>query len=400
MIWWKEHKEAIRDIATEKQLLYMAAVEEHGNVNRAAGALSVTESTVRRSLQYLRKKAINTLGVDPQIAQKTPLAGSQRLSGTSTLVRFPENDPEGRVMQWVKANVDKDEQYRLMAEAIREFAADYDGYHAPTKPPTIETDDLLTAYVWGDPHIGMYSWAEETGADFDLKIAEELMTKSMARLISSAPASRDALIINVGDFFHADNLENKTSRSGNVLDIDTRMSKVYQVGVMIQHMCIDAALQKHERVKVINAIGNHDDLTAMTLATTMAAWYRDEPRVEIVTVRNKFHWHEFGKVLLCVTHGDSVRAREMGEVMAAYNKGKPWGRTEWRYALMGHLHKNDKIKTPGRGWSAEVFPTIASLDAWGASKGFYPDRAMFSIVYDREFGELERHRVCVEMVES
>lgn len=397
-MWWQGYREQVAEVATDAQLQIVEAVEQYGSIYKAAEALNRDDRAMRRGLARLKRRFTHQFGIDPQIAQKTPLAGPQALSGTSTLVRFPENDPEGRVMQWVKANVQKEEKYRIIQEAIQEFAENYSGYHAPTTPPNALTDELLTCYMWGDPHIGMYAWAEETGADFNLKVAEYLMVQASRRLVSSAPPSKQALIVNLGDFFHADNLENRTARSGHTLDMDTRMSKVYEVGVMIQHMCIDAALEKHDKVKVIEAIGNHDDLTSMMLATTMAAWYRNEPRVEIVTTRNKFHWHEFGKVMLCVTHGDTVKAKDMGEIMASYDRGKLWGRTDWRYAYMGHIHRNEMHKTPGRGWSAESFATIAGLDAWGASKGFYPEREMVSIVHHREYGETERHRVCIDMI--
>lgn len=397
-MWWQSYRDEVAAICTDRQKEILEAVEKHGSKPAAAKALNLNERSIRKTVARVKRRFTDIYGIDEQIAQKAPLAGSQALSGTSTLVRFPEDDAGGRVMQWVKANVSKDEKYKVIQEAIEEFAENYQGVHEPTKPPEDVTDDLLTCYMWGDPHIGMYAWAEETGSDFNLHIAETLMIEATQRLINSAPPSKEALIVNLGDFFHADNLENKTARSGHVLDMDTRMSKVYQVGVMIQHMCIDAALKKHEKVKVIEAIGNHDDLTSMTLATTMAAWYRNEPRVEIVTTRNKFHWHEFGKVMLCVTHGDTVKAKDMGEIMASYERGKLWGRTDWRYAYMGHIHRNERHKTPGRGWSAESFATLAGLDAWGASKGFYPEREMVSIVHHRDYGEKERHRVCIDML--
>ena len=391
-MWWKGFEHEVRALATERQWQFIKAWEELGSRKAVAERFDLSEGTVSNSLLRLKTRLSVERGIHPETQLNRPLPEGLSLKGTTEL-RGAEGE---RRLIWVKSERTKEQQYKILTEAFEDFASTYTGLCAPSPSPKYLNKDLLTCYMWGDPHIGMYAWAEETGSDFNLKIAEELMIEATQRLVAVSPPSEEALIVNLGDFFHADNLENRTARSGHVLDVDTRMSKVYQVGMLIQVACIDAALQKHKKVKVIEAIGNHDDLSSMMLATTLAAWYRNEPRVEIVTTRNKFHWHEFGEVLMCVTHGDNVKLKDMGEIMAAYDNGRPWGRTSFRYAYLGHTHRSERY--PGRGWWAESFPTLAGLDAWAASKGFHPDRAMISLVHHREGGELERYRQHINMM--
>ena len=91
--------------------------------------------------------------------------------------------------------------------------------------PEILNADLLTVYPMGDPHLGMYAWAAETGTDFDLEIAERNLTAATVRLVMASPPSEEALIVNVGDFFHGDTSANRTLRSGHGLGRGYAMGK-------------------------------------------------------------------------------------------------------------------------------------------------------------------------------
>ncbi len=64
-------------------------------------------------------------------------------------------------------------------------------------------ENLMTKYVLADLHMGMFAWAQESGTDWDLKIAENILLESMENLIASTPASHTAMILNLGDTFHA-----------------------------------------------------------------------------------------------------------------------------------------------------------------------------------------------------
>ena len=148
------------------------------------------------------------------------------VKGVSTLY-----DAEGNVRsQWVKSSAEND-RLQMLADAVATIAEPFRGESDATPGPDRSNDDLLCVYPMGDPHLGMYAWAEETGSDFDLDIAERNLVRAVDHLVDLAPDASSALIINLGDFFHADNQSNKTSRSGNVLDVDTRWAKVLRAGI-------------------------------------------------------------------------------------------------------------------------------------------------------------------------
>lgn len=138
------------------------------------------------------------------------------------------------------------------------------------------------------------------------------------------------MIINLGDFFHADNLEGKTTRAGNVLDMDTRLPKVVQVGFAAIRKCIETALKRHEKVEIINAIGNHDDVLSMVMSEFLSHVYEDEPRLTVHNQPTARHYIRHGKVLIGVTHGHKSKDSDLPLIMAT-EQHENWGATTHRY---------------------------------------------------------------------
>ena len=52
----------------------------------------------------------------------------------------------------------------------------------------------MNCYVITDYHLGALSWGEETGADWDLKIAEDTLVAWFSRAIEQSPAAETALL--------------------------------------------------------------------------------------------------------------------------------------------------------------------------------------------------------------
>lgn len=307
-------------------------------------------------------------------------------SAVSTL-----HDADGNVkLQWVKSKQGEhspEEWARIVKDAFADTPR-----VAKIAAPKQTTDKLLTVYPMGDPHIGMFSHRAETGADFDLKIAEQNLTEAVRRLIAVSPDTDEALICNVGDFYHSDTQDNITARSGHHLDVDTRWSKILRVGVRTMRACIEFALAKHKRVRVINEIGNHDDHTSQMLTLALELLYEKNPRVSFDSSPAKFHYHVFGQNLFGVTHGDTVKPEALPLLMAS-DKPAEWGASKFRYWLTGHIHTR-RVFEQGE-CLVESFRTLAARDAWTASMGYRSGRDMYAITYHKDLGEVERHRIDV-----
>src|SRR5262249_31968355 len=153
--------------------------------------------------------------------------------------------------------------------------------------------------------------------------------------------SDTAIILNLGDFFHSDSNENRTRRSGNPLDVDTRYAKVLHTGVALLCWVVDKALGRHNTVIVRNLQGNHDPYAALALTIAVDAYYRNEPRVKVDTSPAPYFFHRFGKVLIGATHGDMAKAEDMPGVMAGMVP-EMWGLSQYRYVYCGHWHSKRK----------------------------------------------------------
>lgn len=307
------------------------------------------------------------------------------LRGVSTLRRNENGN-----LQWIKTGRLQDDPAMfldLFKAALKERPI---ARVTRTKSPRIDTKDLLAVYPMGDPHIGLLSWKPETGQNFDTTIAETRLVGAVDHLVEVAPACEQALIINLGDFFHADNSQGVTMRSGHVLDVDGRWARVLAVGLRIMHRCIDRALQKHKRVRVICEIGNHDDHSSIMMALALNERYRNEPRVEIDTSPAAFHWHEFGRVLIGTTHGNGPKLDKLGGIMA-HDQAEAWGRTLHRYWYVGHFHHTRVMEQPG--CTVEVFRTLASRDAWATASGYRSGQSMVCDVLHRDYGRDCRHEI-------
>lgn len=345
-----------------------------GNISKAAEQLSIPRGTLQ-----CRLRAAKLQGLEPE---PFPV-----VRATSTLI-----DAEGNtVLQWIKADHKPD-----VAGAIKEALQGLKPL-PPIKNPTHQNSDLLAVYPWGDPHFGQYSWAEETGDDYDLTIAENLHYQAIDRLVYCTPAAKQAILISVGDTTHGDDSTNQTPASKHQLDVDTRWRKVLKVTVLTFERCIRRLLERHEKVEVIVVPGNHDPHAAAAIVMALAMLYRKNPRVTINESPSKFVYRRFGKVLLGVTHGDTCKLEKLGELMAA-DQREDWGKTEHRHWFTGHWHH--KKFHEGPGWTGEVLRTLAGKDAYAASHAYRSRRDMQSVVFHRERGEIERHRVDVNALEA
>jgi hypothetical protein len=275
--------------------------------------------------------------------------------------------------QWVKAKFDLTKRKILFDAWIEEIRSELPRVD-PTEPSLALKDlDILSAYVIGDAHFGMMSWGEETGNDFDLKIAEAELMAATKHLIRCSPDGREGLLVNVGDFAHTNSRKSVTPGNGNLLDSDSRYMKMVRVIMRVFRQMIREMLLKYDHVKIICAPGNHDPDTANWIALTLAIHYENEPRVTVDTHPGAFFYHQFGECLIGVTHGDTCKFQDLPQIMAA-DMAKAWGETEHRHFFTGHIHHTKQQEYPGV--FVESFNTLAPGDAWHVASGYRAKRQM------------------------
>jgi hypothetical protein len=241
----------------------------------------------------------------------------------------------------------------------------------------------------------MLAWAPETGESYDLQAAEDRHIQAMEMLVAQSNPTEHAFIIDVGDFFHADNADNRTSHSGHALDVDGRYAKVLEVGLHLATKLIDLALAKHQTVHWRSAIGNHNDHSAIMMNKFIKAYYRCDPRVIVHDSPAAIYYHQFGQVLLGITHGHKVKADRLGEIMAV-DCESIWSSTKYRYFYTGHVHHQSVKEYPS--CVVETFRTLTPKDAWHAASGYRSKQDMKCITLHSAHGEISRNTVSVSQL--
>jgi hypothetical protein len=373
--------------AIDDDTLIAALQASGGSIAAAARAVGLSRRAVQHRMPGLARK-----GYSPKHDMTHPAPDGFHAKGVSTYYDR-EGKPTG---QWVKTSIDHERQAELLREAVEAMVEDLPKLK-PRKAVGSYLPNLLAGYPIGDGHVGMLSWGEETGEDWDLQIAERVHCGAMAALVEAAPAAEYALVANLGDWLHYDSLAAVTPRSGHNLDADGRYAKMVRVAIKIIRQCIESALAKHRVVYVVNAPGNHDETGALWLSAALAHIYEKEPRVIVETTPSLFAYHRHGRTLISIHHGHSCKPKDFAWVVAT-DRAKDWGETEFRYLWGGHVHHEAVLELPGCRF--ESFGTMAAKDAHAANNGYRSARNMKCIVFHDRFGEVARHMVNPAMLEA
>jgi len=374
----------LKEFATPRQAEYVDAIIAHGTGTKAAKAMGIDKAALNRGIVALKKKAA-LHGYAPAYDMHKIVPAPFVVRGTSTLY----DDLGNQKLQWVKTRLDDEQVEQAMREFIDSLVEDVRGL-APVQPvPEVAYRDLLAVYPVGDPHFGLYSWRAESGDDFDLSIAEQITTAAIDRLVASAPAAETGLLLILGDMFHTDYNQNRTLRSGNALDVDTRWAKVMQVGLRALVYSVKRLRSKHRQVMVKILKGNHDEHSSFAIALALDAYFSAD-RAITVDLSPAEHWYyRFGQVLIGATHGDKAKMPELPGIMAC-DRSDDWGKASHRYWYQGHIHHDEVREFPG--CTVEAFRTLAARDAWHSGEGYRAGRDMRCIVHHAIYGEVERHR--------
>lgn len=351
--------------------------------------LGISERRVFKHLRSLKAKAA-LAGIAPEadMDYRTPIGFN--VKGTSTLIDKTTGETK---LQWIKTDVNKDAQEELMRECVEALKAELPRYE-PVSFGETTASDLATVYTITDAHVGMKAWGKETGADWDLDIAEKTITSAIIELVNAAPCSRLGVVAQLGDFLHADSITPLTPTSGHLLDADDRFSKVVQVAIRILRRVIAHSLTKHENILFINAEGNHDLSSSIWLRELFKAVYENEPRIHVVDTPLPYYVVKHGDTMLAWHHGH-LKKNDQLPMLFASQFHDIWGQTKKRYCHTGHRHHFDEKEHSGM--YVVQHSTIAARDAYAARGGWMSERTMKAITYHKKFGEVGRITVTPEM---
>lgn len=384
--------EQIKAWASPRQAEYIDAVNKYGSARKAARALGVHSSTIDKAIIRAKLNAARH-GYSPAHDMTHTVPDGYYVKGVSTYYN-KDGKPVG---QWVKSSIDRERQRELMHEAFRAMAEELPRLPPVERIPGPSNDDLLNCYVITDFHLGALAWAPETGADWDIDIAEKTLIAWFEQAIKQSPRASTALLAQLSDMLHWDGFDAVTPASKHLLDADGRFPKLVRVAIRVIRRVIDMLLTHHDRLHVIMADANHDPVSQVWLREWLAVLYENEPRITVDVSPSPYNAYEFGKVAIFTHHGHKRNVKNVAEVFAAQFR-EIFGRTKYAYAHLGHLHHVD-VKENNL-MIVEQHRTLAAPDAFAARGGWISGRDAKVITYHREYGEVGRITVSYDMIKD
>lgn len=370
------------DYATDMQRRHLEEAIKQGTFADADRVLGCSVGFSSKVHKAVLKRASKE-GYAPEAGVNRPTMAGFELKRVSTLARNELGEPQWQIQEQSKAN-----QAKALQDYVKGLCAEIEQVK-PTKAKAQEyASDLMPSIFIGDAHIGMRAYGKETKHhDFDTGIATEQLRTAVDFLIEKAEPATTGLLVDVGDYTHADSHANTTT-AGTPLDVDTRyQSTMYQAAMCMRYM-ISKMLDKCETVFVVIARGNHNDNSAPAMQLMLSFYYEKEPRVKILDTKSYYHYIEYGKWLLGITHGDKQKPESLAGSMAR-DMAEAWGRTTHRMWCTGHYHKEAVKTLPGV--KHKVFAALPPPDSWHASRGFSGDGEMEMITFRKEGGIHSSH---------
>jgi len=365
---------------TDHQLKCLQAWIDEGSAAKAAKKLGLKSPETIQVMKAKVARRAAAAGVLPEYDLSSKVAPGMSLNnGYSLLTKTPQGEPI-----WLKASPDKLALEQRLQEYVDSLILDIKPIKRTPLPKAKNfIEDLMAAIFIGDAHYGMYAHGQETKhSNFDSQIAFDNMAAAIDDLVERAPKCEVGLLVDVGDYTHSNSSLNQTL-AGTPVDVDGRHGRTMDVAAMGMQYAIKSMLKKFKRVVVVVARGNHNPDVALAIQRITAAFFHEEPRVQILDTHGYFHYLEWGQWLIGVNHGDKMKPEKLVTVMAR-DMAEAWGRTTSRMWALGHFHHQDVKELDG--CYVQKFAALPPPDSWHASKGFSSIQAMQMIVFKKEGG--------------
>ena len=382
-------QELLRFASNDRQVEVIRAVIEHGSNNKASKALGCGRRTVDLMLKRLEARAASKAVAPHKSVNRETMEGFEA-KRVSTAYK-----EDGTVaLQWVIQEPEKRSMKQKLDAMLEGMKDDLSGYKLPVDQPSIVNSDYLACYMIGDHHYGMLCDSETKvdDDDWDVKIATRVLVESTERLSKRVGNAEVGVLLNVGDFFHADSSANTTTK-GTPVDVDTRIGKTFKLAGRLFQILIDKMLETHKEVVVINVRGNHDSDMACHLSSCLELLYSQEPRVNVLPNYSKFIHYQWHNNLFVFHHGDRIKHEQILQVVIK-NLDDEWSQSKNRYCHLGHIHHHTAREVGSMHF--EHWGSLTATDQWHSDSGYGSERSMTAVVYHKDHGEDSRVKIKVE----
>lgn len=251
-------------------------------------------------------------------------------------------------------------------------------------------DACLMIPSFYDIHFDKLVWEEESGHNYDSKIAQRIIDWASSSIIEKSSGYKiDRILLPLGnDFFNTDTIGNTTT-SGTPQDVDSKWQKSFRKGLA----CLITMIDRFNSIAPVDVVivpGNHDRQKSFYLGEAISAWYNKSKSVRVHNNPGKRTYYQWGTMLFGFTHGDRIKLQDLPIIMAT-EVPQYWAQSEFREWHIGHFHHKKEIKffplTEEKGVRIRMMPSLTGTDAWHHNSGYVGAiRAAESYIYSPENG--------------
>ena len=285
-----------------------------------------------------------------------------------------------KVVKWLTDGIEQ------VHERFKKHAPKYTGMSRVKK---LKDPHLYEISIY-DTHFGKFAWSEETGDNYDLKIATEIYRTAFADLLARANGFEiERFLVPLGnDMMHFDNSSATTTAGTPMGDsADSRYAKVFET-------CFAVCVEQIDRmaniapVDVLLVQGNHDKHASYHLCYALKQFYRNNKRVAVDAIWRKRKYVQYGVNLLGFAHGDAVRDKwTRFPTLMATEEPDLWAASKHREFHLGHVHSRTKKEmlpvAEHEGVIVRTLPSLSATDPWHYAHGYTSRRAAESYLYSK-----------------
>ena len=327
-----------------------------------------------------QEQLIEHLGIDTNIWEITKFV--KNFWGSS-------ENPNFQVKGWFSRKKAEHNE-KLVLESIKEAVEKFKPIKSKVSTKNYSSNNMLEIAI-KDHHFGQLSNESESGEDYNLEIAKELYLNTVDYMLENSKAYKPEQIVFVvgSDYFNSDTTESTTYAGTYQAEAD-RWKKTFSSGVELVIEAIEKCKSFTNKVKVVIVQGNHDFTKSFYLGIALQQRYSQDKNVEIDCSETTRKYIQWGKSLICFTHGDK---EVKGKLPLIISREQPKAFSECKYieAHTGHLHKerealvmcDEEVQIKIR-----ILPSLVARDDWHAGKGYMSVRESQSYIWNKEHGNL------------
>jgi hypothetical protein len=294
--------------------------------------------------------------------------------------------PLYQIKVWLQKRVVVEQTRELISAMLEEFKKQAPVRKSVRYPKS--ASHLLEISIF-DLHLGKLCWAPETGAHYDVAIAQSGFVDALEALIQRASGfDVSSILFPIGnDFFNVDGMANETT-AGTPQREDGRWQRSFVAGRKLMVNAIDR-LREIAPVTVLMVPGNHDRERLYYLGDSLSGWFSKTPGVHVDNSPTTRKYFRFGQSLLGFTHGNEEKHTSLPLIMAT-EQPTHWAQTAYREFHVGHFHSKRDMHffptTETQGIRVRQIPSLCPPDDWHALKGYNGLRAAEAMVWHKDDG--------------